>query len=527
MKTIRGKTSTSVKTVATSVSRAASLSFFFGAGAEVAYGLPTGGRFALEVVRRAKDPVEDFKADRTRIAGACTPAYRKWLPSDLTKRSISKLGKAEHGRIFEDSLRTGYSRAVVALDNYDASAKAFLARHGVTQSRLDALFRDASGGGTFGAETFKTVKVSEAITQEPVRLFGSPYFSAIISLARDGTNQAEMTALARATMQFYLGAHGQGAMDAMAVDPLQNVPSGNPAFDELGRLFDVNPVDAGVAAFDEVMNYQAAGPVDATAAGFFRSLAIAVLEGAIEQFLDYRTTLDELLPALYRPRDSWAKFTKINLFLRATREYVLEQQKVAHGKADGYYHDLAAALASGQFTAVRVGTSNYTDLCETAIRSVHTEPVIALNGSLGLYLDPYKNAIVAAKDVATVPRFLVPFLFTQSGVKPLTSVDISRQYVTFYDSIVSSDAIVVAGFGFNADDGHINALFRQAVDEEAKHLIALQFTTGGAFDAATARTAIAENLRVDDASRITVLPIDGNRRVNGQSWTDAVLTALP
>lgn len=524
--TPRSKKRGPTKLAAKSARKRVRLSFFFGAGAEVAYGLPTGGRFALEVVRRAKDPVDDFKADRTRVNAGCSPAYRNWLPADLMKQRVSKLGKGEHGRIFEDSLRNGYARVVGALDDYDVWSEAFLLKHRITRARVEALFHELSGGGTFGAKTYGKVELSEAITRAPARLFGSPYFSAIISLAKDGTGRDEMTRLARATMQFYLGAHGQGAMDAMAVDPLKNAPHDNPAFDELGRLFDVNPVDAGSAAFEEVMNYKSAGPVDATAEGFFRALATAVLEAAIERFLDYRAMLDELLPALYRPRDSRAKFTKINLFLRATREYVLEQQDVARGATDGYYHDLAAAVSALRFELVRVGSSNYTDLCETAIRSVHPEPVFALNGDLQSYLDPYKNEIVPAADVAGVPRFLVPFLFTQSGVKPLTSVQVSRQYVNYYDAIVGSDAVVSAGFGFNADDGHINALFRQAVDVDKKHLIVLQFARGRGFDAAAERAIIAENLRVDDDTRITVLPVDERRLVNGSAWIDAVLAAV-
>ncbi len=235
-------------------------------------------------------------------------------------------------------------------------------------------------------------------------------------------------------------------------NPLKNAPDDNPAFAELGRLFDVNPVDAGVAAFETVMDHQEGGPVDATAPGLFEILAVSVLEAAVEQ-LDYRAMLDELLPSLYRPRDSWAKFTKVSLFLRATRDYVVQQQNAARGVTDGYYHDLAVALAARRFELVRVGSSNYTDLCHSAIRELHQEPVLALNGSLDLSLDPYKNEIVPATRSAQVARFLVPFLFTQSGVKPLTSVDVSRKYVAYYDAVKDSDAAVVAGFGFHGDDG--------------------------------------------------------------------------
>ena len=42
--------------------------FLFGAGAEIAYGMPTGGRFALEIFRRNSDGAKQtFKDNRDRI----------------------------------------------------------------------------------------------------------------------------------------------------------------------------------------------------------------------------------------------------------------------------------------------------------------------------------------------------------------------------------------------------------------------------------------------------------------------------
>ncbi len=144
----------------------------------------------------------------------------------------------------------------------------------------------------------------------------------------------------------------------------------------------------------------------------------------------------------------------------------------------------------------------------------------------GSFPDPYKNEIAPASRSAQVARFLVPFLFTQSGVKPLTSVDVSRKYVAYHDAVKDSDAAVVAGFGFHGDDGHINALFRQAVDDDSKRLIVLQYAPDGAFEVAAAREALGESLRVDHTDRLTVLPVDQRRLVNGEQWIDAVLKVL-
>lgn len=86
-------------------------------------------------------------------------------------------------------------------------------------------------------------------------------------------------------------------------------------------------------------------------------------------------------------------------------------------------------------------------------------------------MDPYKNEILyEPSDDEKRGRILVPFMFTQSGVKPLTSVSMSRKYVELYDHFVDSDVICLIGYGFNGDDGHINGMFRSLVEEEGKPL---------------------------------------------------------
>ncbi|HVR47340.1 MAG TPA: hypothetical protein VMT95_11995 [Candidatus Binatia bacterium] len=145
---------------------------------------------------------------------------------------------------------------------------------------------------------------------------------------------------------------------------------------------------------------------------------------------------------------------------------------------------------------------------------------------LNEYLDPYKTEIVPTAATPGINRFLAPFLFTQSGIKPLTSVEISRRYVRYYDSLAQSDAAVVVGFGFNADDGHINSLFRKALEETNLRLIILQYLPAGKFDASKALEELRRFLRLDAADHITVLPVTKSRKVQNRSWLDAVLDVL-
>lgn len=214
---------------------APSVAFFFGAGAEVPYGMPVGGRFALEILRAGK-PDAQFRADRKRISENCKPAYRRWLPTKFATDSVYGLTSNEHRAVFEDSLRNGYRRVIASLDKFDEVAQSLLAREGIAESAASAVFNAVSGGLEFGALPYSGVKLHASIGSVHPPLFSSKYFSALMMLAKSGTQREAMTRLARSTIQFYLGAHGTSAMEAMTLDPLVNIPDDNPAFSELPNV---------------------------------------------------------------------------------------------------------------------------------------------------------------------------------------------------------------------------------------------------------------------------------------------------
>jgi len=142
-----------------------------------------------------------------------------------------------------------------------------------------------------------------------------------------------------------------------------------------------------------------------------------------------------------------------------------------------------------------------------------------LNGKLSDWYDPYKNEIAEESDNI----FKVPLLFTQSGTKPLTCISMSRRYINFYDSSKNSDAIIVIGYGFNADDGHINTLLRSLIDDEGKKLIVLDYECD---DINQRKKEIQYSLRCDKKNNIEVLSVNNQRQVNGEGWLEAVLGKL-
>ncbi|HDR1212705.1 TPA: hypothetical protein QB286_002055, partial [Pasteurella multocida] len=150
--------------------------------------------------------------------------------------------------------------------------------------------------------------------------------------------------------------------------------------------------------------------------------------------------------------------------------------------------------------------------------------VIHLNGSVKDFYNPYKNEVVQYDEK---PRDLkqihVPFLLTQSGLKPLTSVEMSRRYVSLFDYFKKSDVIIVVGFGFNQDDSHINGLFRELVEKYNKKLFVV-----GVSESNEIKQRAIKNLRIDsNASNIIGVSVDKkDRTIDGKLWISHILDRL-
>lgn len=82
-------------------------------------------------------------------------------------------------------------------------------------------------------------------------------------------------------------------------------------------------------------------------------------------------------------------------------------------------------------------------------------------------------------------------MLTQSGLKPLTSVEMSRRYVELFDAYKNVDAIISVGFGFNKDDSHINGLFRE-INKHNKKLFVITV------DSNETDKTVRSKLRIDD-----------------------------
>ncbi|EGO2845714.1 hypothetical protein IBQ16_002791, partial [Enterococcus faecalis] len=97
------------------------LGFFFGAGAELGYGLPSGGRFALEIFKGSKE--EDRESFRQRLTKVDLQSQiaTQWLPENFQSKRISIFGKGNFEEIISSSLEHRRQGILEYLENFDSN----------------------------------------------------------------------------------------------------------------------------------------------------------------------------------------------------------------------------------------------------------------------------------------------------------------------------------------------------------------------------------------------------------------------
>lgn len=495
------------------------IAFFFGAGAEVPLGMPSGGQFALDIFRRDfKEAKKIFARQRDRLIDS---EYNDWLPDNFRNSNIYEFGKLERSKIFEETLSVNRTAIANMLGDFDKHASEVLIQLNGSKSDLEKHFHKLVGT-PFGQNRYgKQIQYKQQLGS--TALFDSAFFCAAIDMCRLNQPDDGLIQLVRSAIKLLSGALGQDLVSALNQTLFENHTTQPDVFN-VGELFRIDSREAGEAAFVAVLddhprklsnNYDA---VDA-----FKTLLHGVLERVIQLNLSYEALMDEYYPYLFKPHE-WAKFSRISVFLHGVHAYVKEAQTNAttvSPAAQSYYNDLAAASSGHRLAVSGVATSNYTNFASSALTDLN---VHYLNGNLNDFLDPYRNNIVHADNVDNSNRFLVPLLFTQSGTKPMTSINMAQRYVDYYNTLCRSDWIVVVGFGFNGDDGHINGLIRHAVDVDMKHLIVLSYEDQMAEDLLAEH--YRKKIRIERSGAIWVLPVDNKRLCSTRPWIDAVLSVI-
>ncbi|HLQ95097.1 MAG TPA: hypothetical protein VK108_01830 [Pseudogracilibacillus sp.] len=505
------------------------LSVFFGAGAEIGYGLPSGGKFALEIFRISNEQDKEGFREQIKAINPLSQIATQWLPDNYYNKRLNVFGKGEFEGLIASSLENRRGDILEYLNKFDANVTKILENWTFNEKKLREKFYSETGE-QIGDKTYsQAIKLNKKLATD-VPLFESDYFSAYLRLLEKNPTDWYLKRIVRAFLELLVGSIGQSLVSQLNEELFITAPDELSVFDDLTGIFSLNYQDVGKTGMEIVIEEPPVEiDIDTEGLTVFRELGRIILDEIYCKAMDYQSLIDSHFRYLYNPRSHWAKFSRISIFLHTVQRYILDYGqpdafKIKEGP--GYYHDLINLTE--YFELNSVGTTNYNNFVQQVLEGTELEktPVFHLNGSVNEYYDPYKNEILTnPSDMEKEDKILVPFMFTQSGVKPLTSVYMSRKYVDLYDKFINSDVVCIIGYAFNGDDGHINGMFRSLVEVENKKLLIFHYKN----DDSTLQQLTnnyKRKLRLNSSENIEVLLINENRFSSDCIWYESVKKQL-
>jgi hypothetical protein len=452
----------------------------------------------------------------------------KWLPDGFFNKRIHAFGKTEFRSLIESSIE--YRRHLITerLNALDLLFERAVQNCGLTVEKVSEVFEDHTGK-VFGDRNYsQTIKLNPTLAKD-LKLFESEFFSAVLDLVRNDEGTAKLEKYATSILQLLIGAYGQDLVQKVNQEIFTEAPDDLTLFDDISGMFRLEYDKIGNSALDLLLRSDDECELedDSSVHEIFLAILREILELLFTEVLDYQALIDSYWRYLYSPKGDWAKFTKMVIFLNTTRNYISAQlEENFDPDADGYYHDLIRLLKDGH-EVCGIGTANYNNLIsQIAGAHIKDDLIFHLNGGVRDFYNPYKNTVVTSDvDQPPTDQIHVPFMLTQSGVKPLTSISMSRRYVDLFDKLKSADVIVAVGYNFNIDDNHINGLFRQLIEDEGRSFAWVLPNSSQSEN--ELRKELEEKMRLPTSARdrVHIIEIDRESRTVDEetSWMDEVI----
>lgn len=499
--------------------------FLFGAGAELSYGMPSGGKFALDIFReKVDDAKQDFREMRAKIVDS-TAYATNWLPKDYKTRNIQSYGKKVLDMIIKDTVRNNRDKIISSINSLENFS--------------DRLIKDMKFGDEFGKSAMKKLVLKELgknyndinvvhelsynnLFKNGNALFENKIFAVLIfyyNSFEGFSNPKDKELLGKlilAIMQLQIGALSENITRETGDSVLSKQELPLDIFDELGGSLKVDYETAGVEGLRTLSEIELEDNQHPIV-----KLAYKMVEDIYANVLDYKTLIDSNWRYLYNPKKEWGKFTKIVVFLYTVQRYIKRNAANLSEDRGGYYNELVELRKLKKVDITTIATTNYSPFIGEVLGDV-----VYLNGGTAIYYDPYMNKIIDVKEDINKEDYhiLVPLIFTQSGTKPMTSVSMLLKYAEFYKKLKNSDYICVIGFGFNLDDEHINGILRTLIDEDNKTLVVIDVDNGE--ESTTREESLARKLRVTKEENIKYIIVSSDRKGDNKMWYELLIDMI-
>lgn len=496
--------------------------FLFGAGAEISYGMPSGGQFALDVFRYPTTDSKNKLREMIKGVNKYSDYASHGLPENFDTKNISAYGKQVFKGIIRDTIRNNKDQIIDNLNNFDSLAENSVREINITgndsnkDDPIDILDERISDELGENINVNQLLEYTDLFKQGD-QLFNNKYFASLLLYYKNYNfknpdEKVLLGELIKSMLQLQIGALSSNISSKVEDSVFEKDKLQLDIFDDLGGSLNVNYETAGV----EGLNLLSEQKVKEDSHPIVR-LAYKIAENLYSGVLNYKSLIDSNWHYLYSPKNEWAKFSKIVVFLYTVQDYIMKQAKNLDKNKQGYYTDLKEEIQNNSIAVNVVGTTNYSSFIEKILSK---EDIVYLNGGIDVYYDPYMNSLVNEND-NNLGHIIVPLMFTQSGTKPMTSIDMSEKYVKFYETLKNVDKICAIGFGFNLDDEHINGIIRTLIERDNKQLYIVSIDNDTSVNL---RKKYARKLRVSKNKNIHVIVVNSQSRKdeNGNMWYKAI-----
>ncbi|WP_239644810.1 hypothetical protein [Oenococcus oeni] len=373
------------------------IGLFFGAGAEMGYGLPSGGKFALDIFKMPKQEDKDYFSKMiNKIDLQSQIATSNWLPADFKDKRLFVFGKGNFEDIISSSLENRRDSILGFFDNFDRNVSHILANWDIDEQQLQRSFTEKTQLD-FGEKLYSQVAVLNDKFAKHSSIFSSEYFSAFLKLIEMFPKEANrISIISTCFLEFLIGSLGEDLVSDLNQQLFKKTPPKIEIFDNLANPFSLNYSATGQNGLAIVLDEDDKKTVKTTdtTMTIFNKLAKDILSNLYAQNLDYQSLIDSHFRYLYKPSSEWAKFTRISIFLYSVRRYIISQLgdvKTIRARS-GFYQDTNDIAERCDIKAV--GTTNYNNLISQILSQ--GQKIYKLNGSVDDFYDPYKNTIVSA-----------------------------------------------------------------------------------------------------------------------------------
>lgn len=179
-------------------------------------------------------------------------------------------------------------------------------------------------------------------------------------------------------------------------------------------------------------------------------------------------------------------------------------------KIDSYYKTIKSLLTNKN-EKIDIISTNYTPIAEIILNDTINKQTY-IHGHIKLFESPYYLQVTDISENYNADKFSqeinFPYLFLQSGVKPIVERKQLNAYSTMLSILDNNETLFVLGYNFNGDDNHINSLLhdylhikKENQNQRKNQLIFFDYCNDKSYDEKKKLIEIQDKLRIPENNR--------------------------